>query len=773
MFSKSMIFAGLYILGIFLTSKVGMSAILFSSILMVLVFFLRKIFLKKTDALILVLAMCFIFGAVRYFAASENRLYYELPDKYVTVRGTVVSMPSETSGKNKYRYTVESERFTYLDTDYITKQKLLINTDREFAFGDEIMASGFLSEIDDADNTNEYNYANYYKSIGIYNRIAAREIEKTGEKFSLNPIFLAGKVKYLITKFIDAHFSGNGAAILRAVAVGDRTGFSREYRDLLTRTGVSRTLYSAYTHIFLIFLIARLLFANRGRQQRDYAVMVMLVFYAAFSSSTAYILKAAALSGIMIFRKTVYGFADKAEVLSEIVLVMTIIDPMLCFNGGFVISIASTIIVYLSYPVVYKWVSQHFKTGRVGFKIKRMLVMWLTLLLGTLPLSAYFYNGTSLYGGLLVYFLAPAIIPILLFLSLALGICKIFGAVSGVWRIDGVLGIFEKLPYLIEKLPFSYLMMRTPTILEIIIFYTLWWIALMAVSGKIKSVKTRVLASVLCGLIIVNICGYSFNTLSIYFVNVGQGDGAVLKTSAGETILIDGGGAAEYDETGYNVGESVYVPYLISHGMTNIDVAIATHSHKDHIEGIIAAAKRLKIKTVVMPDTPHKDEYRLELEETCKSRNIKMEYVKKSDEIRFKSGLLIKFIAPDDEQRQSSEPNDTSLVAEVTYGEFCGIFTGDSTDKIDESYPRDVDILKVAHHGSRSETSREYLEHTNPEFAVISAGEDNRYGLPNIEVLDRLKGSGSKILRTDIVGDIQFKIKKDGKITYKTLKGGV
>lgn len=762
MFSKSMIFAGLYILGVLITPQIDMSALLFFGVLLVLLFFVRRIFLAKTDSVILLAAFFVLLGGVRYFASMENPIYYELPDKYVTARGTVVSVPAESSGKNKYRYMVQTESFTYLDSEYVTKQKILVNTDQKLLFGDKITVRGFLNEIDGAENTNEYSYANYYKSIGVYNRLTAREIVKTGKKIILSPIFFAEKIKNEISEFIDARFSGNNAAFLKAVIVGDNTGFTPEYSDLLRRTGVYRALYSAYMHIFWILLIARLLLRKSSKEKRDYAVMLMLIIYAVFNSTRAYILKAAMLLGVMLFRKTKSGFADKIEVLSEIVFVMTLIDPMLCFNSGFVISVVSTIVIYLSYSTIYNGVSIRFPMGNT--KIKRIFVVWIALLFGTLPFTAYFYNGTALYGGLLVCFFAPVIVPVLAVSALVMGCLGTF------LNVPDVFFLFEKIPYFIEKLPFSYIMLRTPTILEFVVFYLLWWIGLRVISGERKNIK--ILVSVLCSALVVSIGGGGFNTLSVYFVNVGQGDGAVLQTSVGETVLIDGGGAAEY-ETKYNVGERVYVPYLISHGMTKIDLAIVTHFHKDHIEGIIAAAERLEIDTVIMPDTSHTNEYREKLEEVCELKNIKIEKVKKSDEIRFKSGLSIKFIAPDDEQRRSEDLNDTSLVAEVRFGEFCGIFTGDSTDEIDESYPQNIDLLKVAHHGSNGGTSEEYLEYLNPEYAVISVGEDNSYALPDFELIERLKASGAKILRTDRMGDIQMRIKKDGKITYKTLRGGI
>lgn len=771
MFSEYMLIALFYVSGVLVSSKISMSAVLFAVLAAIMVFLVRLLFLKKTETIILAAALCFFIGGIRYYGATENRLYYELPDKYVTLSGTVVSMPSETNGKYRYRYTVKSDSFTYLGSKYITRQSVLVKTDQKFAYGDIIRASGFLSTIEVPDNSNEYDYSKYYKSRGVYNRINAREIEKTGEQFSLNPIFLIGKFKYLVSCLLDEHFSGNRAAIYKAIAVGDKTGFSNEYTTLLVKTGISRVLYSSFLHITFIYFIVGLCIRSKSKDKRNFMIMLLLIVYALFNSTTAIILKAAALLGILIFRKEVSGFADKMDILSLILFVMTLIDPMLCYNGSFVLSIASTVVVYTSYSIVLEKVTIYFSTN-IYSRIKTIVAMWITLLLGTLPLCAYFYNGIEIYGIIFIHILMPVMLVLLIISPLALGMYAIFGIapVLGV-ATNLILGLIEKIPYFIERLPFYHLTLKTPTILEIVIFYVMWWIFLRIISGRRNTQKTKVLAAVLCGLVIGNVNSYSFNSLSVYFVNVGQGDGAVLKTSAGEVVLIDGGGAPDYQEE-YNIGEMVYVPYLISYGLTDIDVAIVSHYHKDHVEGIIAAAKQCRINTIVMPGSSPSNEYRLQLEKIAEERNIKIEYLKKNDIINFKSGLKIEFLAPDSKQLSSEELNDTSLVAKVSFGSFSALFTGDSTDEIDESYPRNIDILKVAHHGSDTSNSQEYIDWISPRYAIIGVGKDNSYGLPDDEVVMRLKKTGAKVLRTDENGDIQFKVKKNGDITYKTLKGG-
>lgn len=771
MFSDFMILAIFYTAAILLSPKIGLCAMVFLTLFVLIAGLVRIIARKSLGPAMIIAAIALSVGTVRYYGASENRLVYEFPDKYVTVTGMINSQPSASNGTYKNRYIMKADSLSYLDENYKIDTNIILNTKETLKFGDEIIASGFLSEIDGIDNEFEYDFSLYYKSKGIYAHITAQEIHKTGEKTSLSPSFLAGKLRSIIANHIDEHFKGNSAAYLKAITVGDKSGFSRDYINLLVRTGVYRCLYAPFVHMTLIFLLAGLLCT--GKKNRDYAATLLLIFYALFNSTSSTIIKAAAVSGLFIFRKNLLGFASKADVLSVVVLVMTLVDPLLCFNSGFMMSVISTLLMYLFFPTIYQKIAQFFSKRHIkSLRIKQVAAIWVVFLIATLPFSAYYYNGISVYASVLLALLTPLILvvivlsPIMLACLAFLGTAPVTGSVIG-----GIITLLEKLPYIIQKLPFCYLTLKTPSLLGIIIFYLGWWIFLRGLKGLLKTQQTKILAVVMCGFIISSFSEYSFNTLSIYFVNVGQGDGAVLHTTAGDTVLIDGGGSADY-QTGDNIGERVYLPYLTSHGFTNIDAAIVSHYHKDHVEGIIAAAENLKINTLIMPDSSPDNEYRLQLEEIARKRNIKVEYLMETDEIRFKSGLTVKFLAPDQKQLLRSDLNDTSLVAEVRYGEFCALFTGDSTDDVNDSYPADIDLLKVAHHGSATGSKQDYVDYVSPEYAVISVGKDNTYGHPNSEVVQRLETEGAEILRTDKLGDIRFKVKKSGKLKYSTLKGG-
>lgn len=761
MYSTIMLTAVFYIIGIYSADFIGLSATFFLSLALLIC----GVFKSRIKGLLLLAAMSVCLGVLRFGIADDTPLLRYFSDRYVQAEGVIYSQATESGGEYKNKYTLKLDTISCVGDTYKADGKVIIHTRENFDFGDRVLVSGFVSEISSINNEYEYDFYAYYKSRGIYGRIVAREAQKIGEAFSFSPEFLAGEIKAKLSNVISLHYEGNRGAILKAILLGDKSGFDRDYKEMLIRTGIYRSLYSPHIHISFIFLMAGIF--CRERKSRERLAVILILVYALFNSISPTVIKACSVSVLLIFRKEIFGFADKLQVLSMVVFVLTLADPMLCFNSGFVVSVLSTVLVYLSYPTVYKKVSAILAKRKIrATMLCRVITIWLIFTVGTMPVCALFYNGVSVYSSLY----SVLMLPVTIVLGLISVPAIMFGANNINSVFDWILHLAEILPEFADKLPLSFLRLSTPTIREILIFYIGWWIFMRLLAGKFNTDKTKILITVAAALVVLGFSSHSINTLSVNFVNVGQGDGAVLHTTRGETVIIDGGGAADYEEN-YNVGEQVFVPYLVSHGFGDIDVAILSHYHKDHAEGIIAAAEKLKINTLVMPDADPENKYRKRLEELSEEKKFRIEYLSAGDEIRFKSGLSIKFLAPDSEQEKSDELNDTSLVAHITYGEFDALFTGDSTDKINSSYPQGVELLKVAHHGSATSDSEEYVSHIRPEYAVISVGEDNSYGLPDYEVVDRLKRYGAKVLRTDKSGDIRFKVKKDGKITYKTLKG--
>lgn len=275
---------------------------------------------------------------------------------------------------------------------------------------------------------------------------------------------------------------------------------------------------------------------------------------------------------------------------------------------------------------------------------------------------------------------------------------------------------------------------------------------------------------ILAGLFLANLFAWSSvydlsraRGLEVNFFDVGQGDSIFIETPHRQQILIDGGPSSVILEK-----LKKEMPFWDR----TIDFVILTHPEKDHITGLLDVLKRYKVENIlwtgVARDTA---EYR-EWEKLIKEEGAKIFIAQASQKLSFSEKLSFLVLSPPEslEGRVFKDSNDTSIVAKLTFGATSFLFTGDATKIVEKELVLapgkhkaqiDSDVLKVGHHGSKTSTSKEFVEAVSPKFAVISAGRNNSYGHPRQETLDTLAEYGIKIFRTDIDGDI--KIISDGK----------
>lgn len=251
--------------------------------------------------------------------------------------------------------------------------------------------------------------------------------------------------------------------------------------------------------------------------------------------------------------------------------------------------------------------------------------------------------------------------------------------------------------------------------------------------------------------------------LSFWMLDVGQGDALFIETPDRYQILVDGGPNANVVQ---RLGE------IMPFWDRTIDLIVLTHPHADHVSGLIEVLKRYEVGAVLESGAVH-DGAEYALWKDMGDEEGAEHYIAEAGmEIKTGTYASLTVLAPFEsaEGRRFKNIHDASVVLLLDYRDTEFLLTGDAEEKIERGLLQrgalsDVEVLKVGHHGSRTSTSPGFLALVRPEYALISAGEKNRYGHPHAEVVERLEAFGSQLFRTDITGTLR--LQSDGTHVYQ------
>ncbi|OOB78609.1 MAG: hypothetical protein BEN18_06700 [Epulopiscium sp. Nuni2H_MBin001] len=250
----------------------------------------------------------------------------------------------------------------------------------------------------------------------------------------------------------------------------------------------------------------------------------------------------------------------------------------------------------------------------------------------------------------------------------------------------------------------------------------------------------------------------SATPISVHFLNVGQGD----------AIFIDYGTFEMQIDAGDNSSGDTVIDYITPFVDGDLDYLVATHMDADHIGGADDVLYAFNVANII--DSGETNKTTQTYERYLTAREAEKAIYKPDEDMTIKIDDDLTFRVIDTGDNFSDE-NDNSVILEMTYCDTKILFPGDMETKAEESFlplANDIDILKVAHHGSRTSSSDALIAKLKPDYAVISAGLNNQYGHPHAETLDTLKKYNVKVYRTDLDGNIVCTIASDNSISWKT-----
>ena len=408
--------------------------------------------------------------------------------------------------------------------------------------------------------------------------------------------------------------------------------------------------------------------------------------------------------------------------------------------------------------------------------IKESISVTISANIVIIPIMMYTFNTIS-FSFVISNLIAGAILGIIVLYAFALIFLYIVlhKFISPLFIIlNLMLKILISIAHICSLIPFSKIYVVTPNVVLIIFFYLFLYLLVKKQNSMILSKKT--IAFFTIAIVILNfiypVITSKRDNLEINFIDVGQGDSTLIRVS-NKTILIDGGGSS-YGET-FDVGEQTLFPYLLDRGINEIDYVIVSHFDSDHCQGLNFVMENMKVKNAIISSLGQESNEYDTFINLAQKQETNLIYVKKGDIIKI-GKATIKILFPDNEPITDNEKNNNALVFKFMWKNISILFTGDIEEKAENKilnlYEENLEelqstILKVAHHGSKTSTTKEFLEAVKPQIALVGVGEDNNFGHPNSGVIERLESIGCKIYRTDKCGEINFKFKNKISVSTK------
>ncbi|NLA52612.1 MAG: MBL fold metallo-hydrolase [Alcaligenaceae bacterium] len=316
---------------------------------------------------------------------------------------------------------------------------------------------------------------------------------------------------------------------------------------------------------------------------------------------------------------------------------------------------------------------------------------------------------------------------------------------------------------LFVALPWTFIRVVSPSLIFMVCYYLVFWFL-----SQDRPLGMRYPLLWCCGLVIAALALGIFapvinNDLYVVFLDVGQGDCVYIRTPDEKHVLIDGGGKHSSGYSGtFDVGEDVVVPFLLKNGVWCLDLVVMSHAHDDHIEGLISVLDSIPVRAFMeYPPGEYSENY-ARLKELVAKNGIRNIYAYEGLSYRVGEDVWLDVMYPPKEPGKvqtyfSRGDNNRSLLLLLRCKGTSVLFTGDMEADVEKYLAPEwnycVDVLKVAHHGSNTSSTDEWLEALNPQLAVIQVGKNN-FGHPHPHVLQRLEERGVLVLRNDHHGAV-------------------
>lgn len=703
---------------------------------------------------IIVILICLIIS-IGYVSILENK-YSKISDMPIKEMVTIIS-------------DIQEKEYKKVCTAKIVRnnKKILINIKMSqdipsIKYGDSLYIEGEFKQPEEARNYKGYNYKQYLKTKKI---IGTVELEKAKILKSSNGSFIHNIQKY-IKDTINGTLTDEEGNLLLAILLGDKDKLSEDIQESFKTSNLSHMLAVSGAHVSYIILGLTYVLQNSiiGKKNGKIVCIFFLLVFMAITNFTPSVTRACIMAILTLFSSIIYRKSDVYTNISVAALITLIFNPYSLLDLGFQLSYGGTIGII----IFIKRIQEKKSNSKVINYIKQMALVSIYANIIIIPIMMYHFNTVS-FTFIISNIMASPILGIIVITGFLFIIASI--TVKPLTRliaifIKPILSILIKISQICSKLPFSNILVVTPYMFNVISYYA---IILYCIKSK-KNNKCKIIICLLIVLILINFIIYIFpQKLRIFFIDVGQGDSTLIITPDKKTVLIDGGGSDSFD-----VGEKVLLPYLLDRRILKIDYVLISHFDTDHCGGILTIMEKVKVKNIIISEQAEHSENYERFKKLMIHKRIRLIEVKKGDKIKIGRYSEFKILFPTSRLLSENPLNNNSIVAQFNYNNFKMLFTGDIEKLAEQQILKTekaeirADILKVAHHGSKTSSIPEFIKAVRPKIALIGVGKNNTFGHPNQQTIKNLENIKCRIYRTDLQGEIIIKIDQKGRMNVKS-----
>ncbi|EAH1635664.1 DNA internalization-related competence protein ComEC/Rec2 [Listeria monocytogenes] len=610
-------------------------------------------------------------------------------------------------------------------------------------------------------NQNQFNYQTYLKNQNVHYILRASNLA-ISEHFSPSFLMRLQNIRLKIITHLTEKISPTISPYCLALISGEKSGFSPEMYEVYQQMGVVHLLAISGLHVNLLIGAIYFLLLKFGvtRERAITFLLVFLPFYVILTGANPPVIRAATMTALLLLSEK---YTTKWSSFSAICLsfiLFFLLQPYVMKEVGFQLSYTVSFGIILS--------SRQILAQQQNAFTKSLSISFISTIMSSVVMMYLFYSF-SWVGIFFNLIYVPIFTIIILPGCLTVFVLSFFSA--EIFHFPEVVLTFfiqlvEKLTYIFAKIPHQTIVTGRPNILilmliiiTIIIFFNQW------------QKKKFPFGILICFCFLCYFSSFNFSG-KVSFIDVGQGDSILIQLPYNQgNYLIDTGGQLPFEKEAwakkrkpFTIGESTLTPVLKSKGINSLDKVIITHSDADHMEGLDDLQKNITINELIYAKGAENKPIMKEalaampkVKQTIILAGAKWQIGENSFECLY----------PD---KAGEGGNDDSIVLKAVLDDKVWLFTGDLEANGEmgiSEQPIKADILKVGHHGSKTSSSKEFIQKVKPTFAVISCGLNNRFGHPHEETINTLETAGVTILRTDVQGEIIYTFGKDFEATLK------